>query len=814
MIARTSTARAYGLSLIILFFLGACGAPESSKQSGQQQNIQDIIQKMTLEQKAELVIGTGMYFPGLPDSITAMFGNREKTMDSSYYAMVDQVRNVLPGAAGFTAEYPDLGVTTQVLADGPAGLRVSPQREGETRTYYCTAFPIATLLASSWDTELVEKVGEAMGNEVLEYNADVLLGPGMNIQRDPLCGRNFEYYSEDPLVTGKMAAAMVTGVQSNGVGNSIKHFAANNQETQRQSVNTIVSERALREIYLRGFEIAVTEAKPWTVMTSYNLINGTYAPESKDLITNILRKDWGFDGYVMTDWGGGSDVVAMMEAGNDLIMPGTEGYIHDIVKAVQDGKLQESVLDENIARILIIMMRSPKQKGYKPTNDPDLKAHAEVTRQAATDGFVLLKNEQNALPLPAETADIAVFGTTSYEFISGGTGSGDVNEAYTISLIDGLKNGALVNDEELTKIYRDYIADFRAKQPAPRNFFEAFMSGNRPPAEMEVSQALADKMAKQADVALITIGRNAGEGGDRKAEPGDFYLSGTEKDMIDRVSSAFRAAGKKVIVILNIGGVIETASWRDATDALLCVWQPGQEAGNSVVDILKGNSSPSGKLAVTFPLNYDDVPSSKNFPGTAVESGLKDAPDLSGVSFMRRVPWQVTYEEDIYVGYRYYTTFQKPVAYPFGYGLTYTNFEYSNMELSSDEFKDAITVSVNVKNTGPVAGREVVQVYLSAPAVKMDKPAMVLVDFGKTKSLAPGETQQLTFTIEPRDLCSFDETATAWVAEAGEYEVNVGASSEQLLLTGKFVLATDLTVQQVTKSLVPQGPINKLFTSK
>ncbi|MCB0601449.1 MAG: glycoside hydrolase family 3 C-terminal domain-containing protein [Saprospiraceae bacterium] len=812
--ARISSVWTYGLGLILLFGLGACASPESPQQADQQQNIQDIINKMSLEQKAELVIGTGMFFPGLPDSVAAMFGNRERTMDSAYYPMVDRVRKVLPGAAGFTAEFPELGITTQVLADGPAGLRVSPQREGETRTYYCTAFPIATLLASTWDTELVEKVGEAMGNEVLSYNADVLLGPGMNIQRDPLCGRNFEYYSEDPLVTGKMAAAMVAGVQSNGVGNSIKHFAANNQETQRQSVNTIVSERALREIYLRGFEIAVTESKPWTVMTSYNLINGTYAAESKDLITNILRKDWGFDGYVMTDWGGGSDVVAMMEAGNDLIMPGTEQYYHDVVKAVQDGKLQESVLDENVRRILTIMMRSPKQKGIHPSDNPDLKAHAEVTRQAATDGFVLLKNDHNALPLPAGTADIAVFGTTSYEFISGGTGSGDVNEAYTISLIDGLKNGGLVNDAELTKIYQDYIADFRSKQPAPRNFFEAFMSGNRPPAEMEVTKALAGKMAKQADVALITIGRNAGEGGDRKAEPGDFYLSATEKSMIDNVSRAFQAEGKKAIVILNIGGVIETASWRDAPDALLCVWQPGQEAGNSVVDILKGNSNPSGKLAVTFPLNYDDVPSSKNFPGTAVESGLKDAPDLSGVSFMRRIPWQVTYEEDIYVGYRYYATFQKPVAYPFGYGLSYTTFEYSNLELSSGEFNDAISVTVDVKNTGQVAGREVVQVYLSAPSVKLEKPAMVLVDFGKTHTLAPGESQKLTFTIEPRDLCSFDEAASAWVAEAGDYGVKVGDSSERILLNGKFTLASDRTVQSVTKSLAPQVPIHKLFTTR
>ncbi|MEZ4895785.1 MAG: glycoside hydrolase family 3 N-terminal domain-containing protein [Saprospiraceae bacterium] len=799
-----------------IFLVGfcTCTTQTTEEQPKAKPNVQEIVGKMSLEQKAQLVVGTGMFFPGLPDSIARMFGNREKTMDSSYYAMVDKIRKDLPGAAGFTAEFPELGITTQVLADGPAGLRVAPEREGEDRTYYCTAFPIATLLASSWDTELVHKVGEAMGNEVLEYNADVILGPGMNIQRDPLCGRNFEYYSEDPLVTGKMAVAMVKGVQSNGVGNSIKHFAANNQETQRQSVNTIVSQRALREIYLRGFEMAVREAQPWTVMTSYNLINGTYAPENKDLITKVLRDDWGFDGYVMTDWGGGQDAVAMMEAGNDLLMPGTEQYYHDIVNAVKEGKMQESVLNQNVTRILEGMLRSPKQNGYTPSNNPDLKAHAALTRQAASEGFVLLKNANAALPFAEGVSKVAVFGTTSYGFISGGTGSGDVNEAYTISLIDGLKNGGLALDEELGNTYDEYIKDFRAKQPAPRNFFEAFMSGNRPPTEMEVTKTLASKMAAKDDIALITLGRNAGEGGDRKAEPGDFYLSATEKSMVKNVSDAFQAAGKKVVVILNTGGVVETASWKDQPDAILCVWQPGQEAGNSVVDVLKGVVNPSGKLAVTFPISYQDVPTAKNFPGTASQANIQEAPDLSGQSFMRRIPWQVTYEEDIYVGYRYYNTFGVPVSYEFGFGLSYTNFEYSNLTLSSQEFKDVLTLTCEVKNTGRVAGREVVEVYLSAPEGKLEKPARVLVDFSKTKLLAPGESETLTFTLEPRDLCSFDEAASAWIAEAGTYGIHVGSSSTKTPLNAEFQLAANQTVETVSNALAPREEVHKLFTRK
>jgi beta-glucosidase len=799
-------------AMVIVLVISFTHCTATDPKAEQEAKIQEIIAKMSLDQKAKLVAGTGMHFE-LPDSIAARFPRPPKQItDSAYDEMVNQVRKSLPGAAGFTAEYPELGITTQVLADGPAGLRVSPKRKGEDRTYYCTAFPIATMMASSWDTELVYNVGKAMGEEVLAYNADVILGPGMNIQRDPLCGRNFEYYSEDPIVIGKMGAAMVNGVQSNGIGTSVKHFAANNQETNRMSVNTIVSERALREIYLRGFEIAVTEGKPWTVMSSYNIINGTYAPESHDLLTKILRDDWGFEGYVMTDWGGGSDPVAMMQAGNDLLMPGQEQQIKDIVAAVNEGRLSESVLDKNISRMLAIMMKSPKQSpDFNPSNEPDLKAHAEVTRKAATEGMVLLENKDNALPIAGDIKQVALFGTTSYEFISGGTGSGDVNEAYTVSLLDGLKNGGLVVDEALTETYKTYIKEARAKAGKPKNWLAAMMGAKEPVEEMGVSEELAKSMAEKSEIAIITIGRNSGEGGDREAKEGDFYLTETEKSMIRNVSDAFHVLGKKAIVILNIGGAIEVASWRDLPDAVLCAWQPGQEAGNSVVDVLTGKVNPSGKLAVTFPIKYEDVPSSKNFPGVAVESDKVDnSADMSGFSFMQRVPWEVVYEEDIYVGYRYYGTFGVPVAYEFGYGLSYTDFEYSNLKLSADKFKDQITVSIDVKNTGVVAGRESVQVYLKAPENKLEKPSQELVDFGKTRELAPGESQTLSFVIEPMDLCSFDEASTSWVAEAGTYLVKIGASSQNIKGTAEFTLADDRIEKVVSKALAPEREIDKL----
>lgn len=794
-----------------VFILSFLRKTQASQGDPKQEKINNIINQMTLKQKVELLVGTGMHFD-LPDSIASMFPEKKwDTKDTTYFNMVERIRKNLPGAAGFTAAYPNLNITTQVLADGPAGLRISPVRKGEDKTYYCTAFPIATVLASTWDTELVNNVGKAMGEEVLEYNADIILGPGMNLQRDPLCGRNFEYYSEDPLITGKMAAAMVNGIQSNGVGTSIKHFAVNNQETNRLSVNTIVSERALRELYLKGFEIAVKEAKPWTVMSSYNKINGRYASESHDLLTKILRNDWGFQGYVMTDWGGGSNTIAQMNAGNDVLMPGTPEQIEALIKAVENGTLDEKVLDTNLSRIFSIMLKTPKYKGYKPSNVPDLKAHAQVTRQAASEGMVLLENKNKTLPLASDIKNIAVFGTTSYEFISGGTGSGDVNEAYTISLIDGLKNGGLQVDNELSEIYAKYIIDTRANMGKPQNWLAAMMGAKEPVPEMAVSEKLIDKMADKAQIALITIGRNAGEGGDREAKPGDFYLSEVEQALIKDVSKVFQSKGKKVVVILNIGGIIETKSWCNIPDAVLCAWQPGQEAGNSVLDILSGKVSPSGKVAITWPVRYEDSPTAKNFPGSAIESDKADnAADLSGFSFMKRVPWEVVYEEDIYVGYRYYSTFDVPVSYEFGYGLSYTSFEYGHVKINSEKFKDKLIVSVTIKNTGKIAGKEVVQVYASAPGKKLEKPALELVAFGKTKKLAPGESQTLDFKITGNELASFDEASSSWIVEKGQYSLKIGASSKDIRATKDLTIEKDIITGKVSKALPLDRKINRL----
>ena len=533
--------------------LSACGpgVPQLGKSS-----LDEVIGAMTLEEKAHLVVGTGM----------AGFSG-----DS---AVIGATRKLVPGAAGTTYPIERLGIPAVVLADGPAGLRIDPKREGDSATYYCTHFPIGTLLASTWDQELVESVGQSIGNEVLEYGADVLLAPALNIHRNPLCGRNFEYYSEDPLVSGKIAAAYVRGVQSNGVGTSIKHFAVNNQETNRMATDAHVSPRALREIYLKGFEIAVKESAPWTVMSSYNYLNGVYTSENKELQTTMLRDEWGFKGMVMTDWFGGKDAVAQMVAGNDMLQPGLPKQYEAIVKGVQDGALDEAILNQNVKRILEMILQTPHFKGYKYSNKPDLKAHAAVTRQSATEGMVLLKNDNGALPLAADVKNV----------------------------------------------------------------------------------------------------------------------------------------------------------------------------------------------------DYNN------------------------------------YEEDIYVGYRYFDTFGKQVSYPFGYGLSYTTFAYDKAAVKADN--GVYTVSVEVKNTGKVAGKEVVQLYVSAPDVAANKPEKELKAFAKTKELKPGEAVVVTLKVNADDLASYDEAASAWVVTPGNYKFLVGASSRDIKATLEAEVAA--ATQKTNNILKLQEPMSLL----
>lgn len=722
-----------------------------------EERVADVLAQMTIEEKLHLLKGSGLASAmgqGDPDGIA--------------------------GAVGTIVPTPRLGLPTIYLSDGPAGLRIQPKRDGDSQTYYCTAFPIATLLASTWNEDLVYQVGDAMGTEALEYGIDVILGPGANIHRHPLCGRNFEYYSEDPLLTGYMGAAVINGIESNGVGTSVKHYVANNQETDRNFNDARVSERALREIYLKGFEILVKEAQPWTIMSSYNKVNGTYTSQSRYLLTDVLRDDWGFEGLVMTDWFGGRNVTEQIMAGNDLLEPGTRKQWDALIAAQADGSLTMEAIDLSASRILELILRSRKMENYDFSNNPDLEAHAAVTRQSAAEGMVLLKNE-GALPL-SQGQNVALLGVTSYEFIAGGTGSGDVNEAYTISLEQGLKNAGFTINERAREVYQAH----RAANPdgfiKPEGMDVIFTPYDPP--EMTFTGGQLQEIVSSSDVGILTIGRNSGEGGDR-VETDDFLLSALEQQMITKISEAYQSANKQLVVVLNIGGVIETASWNDQPDAVLLAWQGGQEGGNSVADILSGKVNPSGKLPMTFPVKLSDHASDANFPKSGEQWSasqmfmmLLSPPEERPEADWVRNKDYTYYDEGVYVGYRHFDKQELNVAYPFGYGLSYTSFEYGPMETVIA--KDTFTISVTIQNTGEVAGKEVVQLYSEKLDPQIDRPVQELKGFAKTKTLAPGETQELRFTIPQSELSYWDEEKNDWALESGEYAIKLGASSRDI----------------------------------
>ncbi|MBQ2172515.1 MAG: glycoside hydrolase family 3 C-terminal domain-containing protein [Bacteroidales bacterium] len=722
-------------------------------------NVEEVLKAMTLQEKATLLVG----------------GARAAMVNG----VTSGVAANVPGAAGNTRPIERLGIPSTVLADGPAGLRIQPTRPGDSNTYYCTGFPVGTLLASSWDLSLVEDVTKAMGNEVLEYGVDVLLAPGMNIHRNPLCGRNFEYFSEDPLLSGKMAAAYVKGIQSNGVGTSIKHYAANNQETNRNEDDAIISQRALREIYLKNFEIAVKEADPWTVMSSYNKLNGDYTQQSEGLLTTVLRDEWGFQGIVMTDWGNKAGTVKSAKAGNDLMEPGNQNEIDRIIAGVQDGTISQEELDRNVRNMLNYIVRTPRFKGYQFSNKPDLKAHAAVARKAAGESIVLLRNE-GVLPLKG-TEKVALYGVSSVDFVAGGTGSGDVNKAYVVNMVQGMENAGFTLDKGLVDFYNAFQAYDKAQNAISGSAFSWF--SRRKLTEQAIPDAGIANEAKANDVAVVVLGRNAGEGADRKMMD-DFELTAVERELLQKVSSSFHAAGKKVIVVLNVGGVIETNSWKNLVDAIVLPWSPGQEGANAVADVLTGKVNPSGKLPMTFPVNFMDHPSSSNFPYNYNANASR------GFFWGPRQPQKdvdyTRYEEGIWVGYRHFVTRDVTVSYPFGYGLSYTTFAYSKPVVKA--VADGFQASITVTNTGSVAGKEVVELYVSAPAGGLEKPARELKAFGKTRELQPGESQTLTLQVSAYELASFNEAASAWEAAAGSYKVQFGASVDDIRATAPFTL--------------------------
>lgn len=724
-------------------------------------NIDEVIGEMTLEEKVHMVIGCGM-------------------------SMGDGAK--FPGTAGRTYDIPRLGIPSVYLADGPHRLAMSVKRDFDSRFYYATEFPSGTTVAATFDPNAAYQVGAALGEEVKDYGMDVLLAPGANLMRNALCGRNHEYYSEDPVVTGKMAAGYIKGVQSQGVGTCLKHFAVNNQETNRNNNDSRVAQRPLRELYLKGFEIAVKESQPWSIMTSYNKVNGKYTCEDIDLTENILRDEWGFKGVVMSDWNAGTDAVTSMKAGNDMLQPGQERQYKAILEAVQNGTLDEAILNRNVKRILELVVKCHTFENYKYANETDLKAHAIIDRTIGAEGIVLLDN-RSVLPLTANVKTIALYGTTSYDMVPAGMGFGSTGVGYyCVSLVEGMRNAGYTVDADLIKKYKKHLFD-EQKRLYPNGKPPFSLTPLKRAEEFVPTSDELSVQVKNNDVAIITLGRTSGEASDRRVE--EFYLKENESALIKQVAEAYHAAGKKVIVILNICSPVETASWKNMVDAVICAFQPGQEVGNCVADVLTGKVNPSGHLPMTFAIKYGDAPSDSNFPydyefkmpsfamgsGMNFESKEKEEKPKEAV---RNVDF-TDYEEGIYVGYRYFETFDKEVSYPFGHGLSYTTFSFEIV--SSDINGDNCEMKVAVKNTGNCAGKESVQVYVKAPAGGLEKPAKELKAFAKTKLLQPGESEVVTLSWKLMDMASLNEKSSSWELPKGTYQWMVGASSADVRCT-------------------------------
>ena len=734
------------LACLTMAFASALAQPSFSAK-----DIPGIVKKMTAEEKAAFVVGVKFELP---------------PYEGKY----------LRGTGGVTYPLGRFGVPSIVMMDGPIGLRLYD--------YKTTCFPAGILTAASWDRSIAHEIGVALGEESLDMGNDVLLAPGMNILRNPLNGRNFEYFSEDPVLCGLLAAEYINGVQSMGVGTSAKHFAANNQETNRLDNDSRMDTRALREIYTKAFELCLRESSPWTVMASYNYLNGTYTQESRELLTDILRKDFGYKGLVVTDWTGKRNTPKQINAGSDLLMGGSPEQTEDILECIKNGSLKKADLDKAVTRLLELVLKCPANNGNEPSYKPDLEKHAKLCRESAAEGMVLLKNDG---VFPAKPARAALYGVYSYDMIAGGNGAAKVDPPYVVSLAEGLENAGIKVDSKLRGLYEAY-ARFVMQDLKTNHVINVHVGDPQMP-ELDVEKDLIELSEPDSDMAIITIGRISGEARDRIHNK-EFLIQKEEIKLIKDVCEVYHAAGKKVAVVLNICGPVETASWKKYPDAILCAWLPGEEAGNSIADVMTGKVNPSGRLPMTFPINYIDAKGAENFPYNFISDRANESvvhPERRGLPLKDLA--YTDYIEGIYVGYRYFCTEGKAVSYPFGYGLSYTSFEYSEPIVSI--VGDKLSASVKVTNTGSLAGKEAVGLYIKAPLGSFkDKPSRELKEFGKTRLLQPGESETLNFSVPVRQLASFNSEKSRWETAKGDYTAYFGANSEKSEAEATFTVTS------------------------
>ncbi|MBP5208226.1 MAG: glycoside hydrolase family 3 C-terminal domain-containing protein [Clostridia bacterium] len=679
----------------------------------------------------------------------------EMTDDEKAHLIAGTGKPKKAGASGGTYEIERLGVPSITVNDGPAGVRYT------TSVWY----PSIMNITSSWDGELIYGVGGAIGRDSLALGIDIVLAPGMNIQKNVLGGRNFEYCSEDPLLTAFSASAYVNGMQAAGAGACLKHFAGNEQETNRGSESSTMTERALREIYLKPFQLTVKNASPWSIMSSYNQLNGAYASINKDLLTGILRDEWGYKGAVMSDWGSAGAVTDKVNAQNDLKMPGDTDDAKNMLAGIKNGKVDMTALDLCCEHILYTVTQTPTFKELQMNHKVPFTENGKIAAAAGADTLVLLKNENGALPYKAGTS-VALFGNGAYKTVFGGSGSGGVSPKKTVTIAKGISsNSSLSLYDEKNNIFRRAESHSKTSQANDK----------------EVSVEYAEKCAEGADTAVIVISRDSSEGADNSPGKGDYLLNDREYDMVKRVSDAFHAKNKTVVVLINTGSAIEVASWRDLVDGIIFIGYPGQGAGDAVAAVLSGEVNPSAKTTMSWPLSYSDTPAHLYFPGN---------------------PGKAVYYEDIYVGYRYYGTFGVDVAYPFGYGLSYTEFEYSGFTVKENK-NGTFTAKLTVKNTGNAAGRETAQIYVSKPETTLEQPKYELCGFAKTKLLQPGESETLTIVITADDLYSYDTENSRYIIDKGEYKFYAAASAADIRAEANAEIKELRVIYDVENRCVP-----------
>ena len=639
-----------------------------------------------------------------------------------------------------------LDIPSIMVTDGPHGLRKQvgeADHVGLNDSVPATCFPTGPALAATWNRELLYQVGVALGEECLQEKVSVILGPGVNIKRSPLCGRNFEYFSEDPFLSGEIAKSHINGVQSQGVGTSMKHYVANNQEYRRMMIDAVVDERALREIYLAGYEIAVKGAQPWTLMCAYNKINGAYACENKYLMRDILKDEWRHTGLVVTDWGAMNDRVESLKVGTELEMPGSKsGNGEKIVAAVQSGDLDESILDQAVERILTLIAKA--EPALAETHTYDQKAHHALARKVAGEGAVLLKNDGHLLPLN-ETAKVALIGLFAKQPRYQGTGSSLMNPSQLDNLYDEMLK--ITGEERI--LYAD-----------------GYIEESDIPDEALIREAI--DVAAKADVVVVCVGltrKYETEGVDRE----HMQMPPSHNELVNKLAQTH----DKVVVVLSNGSPIEMP-WVNDVSSILEGYLGGQAGAGAIADILYGKVNPSGKLAETFPIKLEDTPAYHYFPGG---------------------PAVVEYRESLYVGYRYYDTVEQPVLFPFGFGFSYTTFEYSDLELQRNG--EGVTVSLMVRNTGQRAGKEIVQVYVRDVEATLFRPEKELKGFAKIH-LKPGEAKEVTIELDRRAFAFYDPSQRDWIVETGDFDILVGASSQDIRLSGTIRIETKQTAAPPT----------------